>query len=195
MSVFKIAVPTIFAGLIAAGGPALAARTPANALQPIVRESSRDIAAFEHANVPLVHAIDRAEQRGGGQPVAVAFDADHGNPVYVARIYHDGVIWEGRLDATTNLLIGPATMHRVRTGGPNLQILTNPRMTMPQAVGRAEQLFHGKAIDARLIRVAGRPVYAIGIVKNGVIRPVVIRTMSPHANSSPVRSGIRLNQR
>jgi hypothetical protein len=118
MSVFKIAVSTILAGLIAAGGPALAARTPANALQPVVRESSRDIAAFEHANVPLVHAIDRAEQRGGGQPVAVAFDADHGNPVY-----------------------------------------------------------------------------AIVIVKNGVIRPVVIRTMSPHANSSPVRSGIRLNQR
>ena len=55
--------------------------------------------------------------------------------------------------------------------------------------------FHGKAIDARLIRPAGRTVYAIGIVQNGTVPPVVIRGTSPHANSSPVRSGIRLNQR
>lgn len=192
----RAAVPLFVAALLMGAGPAaLAARGPVNALQPVVQESSRDIAAFEHANVTLVHAIDRAEHLGGGQAVAVAFDADHGTPVFVASVYHDGVMWQGRLDATTNLLVAPATTRRVRIDRPELQILTEPRMTMPQAVGRAEELFHGKAIDARLVRFDGGVVYAIGLVNNGTVRPVAISPMSPHANTASSRSGVPRNER
>jgi uncharacterized membrane protein YkoI len=191
-----LAALLVAAGLFGPGRAALAAlQNPAETVLPLVNESRPAIAAFEHANVPLAHAIDKAEQYGGGRPVAVAFGFDRGRPVYVADVYHDGIMWEGRLDATTNLQVGPATTRRVRLAAAEMAMLRNPWMTLPQAVGRTEQLYHGKAIDARLITLAGNLVYAIGIVRDGKIEPAIINPMSPHANTSPVRSGVPLNQR
>ena len=189
------AVSAIIALALLGTTPAFAARQPAAQAFPLAaQESKADIAAFRDIGQPLTLAIGMAERHSGGIPIAATFAANGGRPVFDVTVYKNGRVQRLEVDADSGKVLASGGPRAAQFGNAARSLLKHLRMTLAQAVGRAEQLGHGKAIEAALQQRNGKFVYAVGLVMHGRVASMTINPLIPHANTSMARSGVPRQQ-
>src|SRR6185436_13987722 len=61
--------------------------------------------AFAEVEMPLTDAIAAAEVHSGGKAMGVSFQIRNGRPSYRVMTYRGNVVWAGKVDAVSGLII------------------------------------------------------------------------------------------
>ena len=162
---------------------------PARGTKPSTLSSSRVKAA--NAVAPsLLDAIAAAERHSkGGKILEVSFKPTAWAAAYLLKIYRQGAIWEGRMDANSGAILGE------REASPEswldvddkavLAGLETASTTIVQAVQIAEQHAQGKAIAAEIDAGDGiEPVWEIIVITNDQKRKVIVDPATGQVKSS-----------
>jgi len=166
---------------------------PGRETKPSTLSSSRVKAA--NAVAPsLLDAIAAAERHSkGGKILEVILEASFKPTVsaatYLLKIYRQGAIWEGRMDANSGAILGE------REASPEswldvddkavLAGLETASTTIVQAVQIAEQHAQGKAIAAEIDAGDGiEPVWEIIVITNDQKRKVIVDPATGQVKSS-----------
>jgi uncharacterized membrane protein YkoI len=120
----------------------------------------------------LRNAIEVAKKRAnGGRVLEVSFEPTAAAATYVLKIYQEGGIWEGKIDADSGRTLGAGTM--IPDGKldaddkAELAALDSASISIVEAVRLAEQHTQGKAIAVAIEETAeGAAVWEIVVVSN-----------------------------
>ena len=147
--------------------------------KPSTLSSSR-VKAANAVALSLLDAIAAAERHSkGGKILEVSFKPTAWAAAYLLKIYRQGAIWEGRMDANSGAILGE------REASPEswldvddkavLAGLETASTTIVQAVQIAEQHAQGKAIAAEIDAGDGiEPVWEIIVTTNDQKRKVIV---------------------
>src|SRR3954471_4688681 len=162
---------------------------PARETKPSTLSSSR-VEAANAVALSLLDAIAAAERHSkGGKILEVSFKPTAWAAAYLLKIYRQGAIWEGRMDANSGAILGE------REASPESWLdvddkaviagLETASTTIVQAVQIAEQHAQGKAIAAEID--AGddiEPVWEIIVITNDMKRKVIVDPATGQVKSS-----------
>ena len=166
---------------------------PARETKPSTLSSSR-VKAANAVALSLLDAIAAAERHSkGGKIMEVILEASFKPTVsaatYLLKIYRQGAIWEGRMDANSGAILGE------REASPEswldvddkavLAGLETASTTIVQAVQIAEQHAQGKAIAVEIDAGDGiEPVWEIIVTTNDQKRKVIVDPATGQVKSS-----------
>ena len=152
--------------------------------------SSRRVKAANAVALSLLDAIAAAERHSkGGKILEVSFKPTAWAAAYLLKIYRQGAIWEGRMDANSGAIMGE------REASPEswldvddkavLAGLETASTTIVQAVQIAEQHAQGKAIAVEIDAGDGiEPVWEIIVITNDQKRKVIVDPATGQVKSS-----------
>ncbi len=127
------------------------------------------IADITRVPISLPQAITIAEAMSHANAVAACFAAEPGKPLYEIDTFANGVMWQGKIDATTGRLLGaPVTTPETGLGAAEAARLMwlhdTASVPLRRAVEIAEQQSGGKAIASTLTSAKGKLAYATRVV-------------------------------
>ncbi|HUC63797.1 MAG TPA: PepSY domain-containing protein [Stellaceae bacterium] len=127
------------------------------------------IAEVARVPVSLPQAITIAEAMSHANAVGARFAAAPGKPVYDIDTFANGVMWQGRIDATTGRLLGtPVTTPGTGLGAAEaarlMWLQDTASVPLRRAVEIAERQSGGKAIASTLTSAAGKLAYTTKVV-------------------------------
>jgi uncharacterized membrane protein YkoI len=152
--------------------------------------SSSRVKAANAVALSLLDAIAAAERHSkGGKILEVSFKPTAWAAAYLLKIYRQGAIWEGRMDANSGAILGE------REASPEswldvddkavLAGLETASTTIVQAVQIAEQHAQGKAIAVEIDAGDGiEPVWEIIVTTNDQKRKVIVDPATGQVKSS-----------
>jgi uncharacterized membrane protein YkoI len=162
---------------------------PARETKPSTLSSSR-VKAANAVALSLLDAIAAAERHSkGGKILEVSFKPTAWAAAYLLKIYRQGAIWEGRMDANSGAILGE------REASPESWLdvddkaviagLETASTTIVQAVQIAEQHAQGKAIAVEIDAGDGiEPVWEIIVTTNDQKRKVIVDPATGQVKSS-----------
>jgi uncharacterized membrane protein YkoI len=152
--------------------------------------SSSRVKAANAVALSLLDAIAAAERHSkGGKILEVSFKPTAWAAAYLLKIYRQGAIWEGRMDANSGAILGE------REASPESWLdvddkaviagLETASTTIVQAVQIAEQHAQGKAIAVEIDAGDGiEPVWEIIVTTNDQKRKVIVDPATGQVKSS-----------
>jgi len=162
---------------------------PGRETKPSTLSSSR-VEAANAVALSLLDAIAAAERHSkGGKILEVSFKPTAWAAAYLLKIYRQGAIWEGRMDANSGAILGeekesPESWLDVDDKAV-LAGLETASTTIVQAVQIAEQHAQGKAIAVEIDAGDGiEPVWEIIVITNDMKRKVIVDPATGQVKSS-----------
>lgn len=142
-------------------------------------ENGKEIEAVLGAKTTLGQAVTVAEQRTTGRALSANAEKEKSGYVYEVKTLAK--------DKIAIVIVDPATGTIVRSGkeglidrifdqaeGRELQKFASSPITLPEAIGTAEQQTGGKAIEARYENEDGNPVLKVEVAKDSHVQKVKI---------------------
>jgi len=162
---------------------------PARETKPSTLSSSR-VKAANAVALSLLDAIAAAERHSkGGKILEVSFKPTAWAAAYLLKIYRQGAIWEGRMDANSGAILGeekasPESWLDVDDKAV-VASLETASTTIVQAVQIAEQHAQGKAIAVEIDAGDGiGTVWEIIVITNDQKRKVIVDPATGQVKSS-----------
>ena len=146
---------------------------------PHVTTISSRVRQAEQVKLTVTDAIALAEQHAGGKVVQASLLLRGGNATYtVVALPNVGEVWRGSVNANSGTLSGervtPLKDAVDQVDATEAKLAEQTRLTLPQAVERAEAKFGGRVFDASLENANGRPVYQMQVARGDDIEDLVV---------------------
>jgi uncharacterized membrane protein YkoI len=111
----------------------------------------------------IIAALEKL--RANESVLDVSFEPRDGQPAYAVRTYANGKVWDGAIDGVTGVAIGDGAVTDESAldeeDKAELAALKDAKVTLRQAVERAEKVNDGHALNAGLEQVRKRVVWEI----------------------------------